>query len=218
MNLKQYLLKAEKPSKYRIKSIRPLGDNEMDIIEKVLMKYRPKDVSRPKKMMFQKHPLDYVGVENVEVYYIDVEVTVPVSPHALENEIEERLGLAFDSNVIQVISDNDPRGCCMNDDEEEEKVTDEKTALLLDPDYKEVAPINPDDFYGDNYNKKFTDYLNKVREERKYAKAAEKPKEGEPEIDSSNFNDGIPFENAKYSTIKASQHKSGLVMKPKTKK
>ena len=93
MNLKEYLLRVEKSKKYRIKSIVEIGDDQMDVIEKVLIKYRPKTVARPKKLMYQTNPLGFTGVKNAEMYIIDIELTVPVAPQALEFELEERLGL-----------------------------------------------------------------------------------------------------------------------------
>lgn len=201
MNLKEYLLRSEKTAKYRIKSLRPITDAHMDIIEKVLNKYRPKDVTRPKKLMFQTNPLGFTGAKNVEIWFIDVELTVPVAAKLLEYDLEEKLGLKYDSQAIQVVTEDDPRDCCMDDDKEE---TDEEgKALLLDPEYKEVQPIDADDYSGSAYNKKLTDYMKKIADEREHnPSAAAKGKEGQPDFDKADFNAGVPVEKAKFSTIK----------------
>lgn len=93
MNFTDYYLRTLKPNKYRIKTIAVIDDAEMDIIEKVLMRFEPTDISRPKKSIIQDNPADFVGVNYAEVYTIDFVTTVPVSDWELRRVLSDRLGV-----------------------------------------------------------------------------------------------------------------------------
>lgn len=203
--LKQYLLKTERTHKYRIKTIVELNDERVDVIEKVLAKYVPIDMSEIYKTILQKHPLDFHGVENAEVYFVDVELTLGPPPYVLQQEIYKALKTA-DKFVI-VRGENDPmelQNLQMAADAEMREEADKKgmkPARLLDtPDYPEAADVNPEDYYGDKYNAKLVDYLTKIEREHEKAielKNAPRPfgwldaKDQEPVQSDENFNDPV---------------------------
>ena len=64
---REFLATNEKQYYYRIKTVVPLDDAAMDRIERTIVKYLPLDVGRPEKTIFQRHPLDFPGVDNAEV-------------------------------------------------------------------------------------------------------------------------------------------------------
>ncbi len=155
MSFKNYYESVQKTFKFRIKSIYELDGETMDVIEAVLSKYRPTDMTRPKRMMFQTFPLGYTGPKVGEAFFVDVTLTVPVAPSVLAYEIKDSFGLNTNSDILTVT----------NPDEAEEEV-EHKEALLSDPEYKEVDVVKADDHFGDKYNGKFLKYLAKSQEER----------------------------------------------------
>jgi hypothetical protein len=101
MNFKNYYEQVQKTFKFRIKTVYKLDDESMDVIENVLTKYRPSKIGKPKKMMFQTNPLGFTGPKNVELYFFDVELTVPAAPSVLEYDLRASFGLLANSDLIQ---------------------------------------------------------------------------------------------------------------------
>ena len=191
---------------YRVKTVVELDDAAMDRIEKACAKYVPKDISAVMKTVFQRHPLDFPGIDNGEVYIVDLTFEYPASSYVLQQEL--RYALNIPEKFIIVRGDNDPseietqRLNAVADLEEEADAKGlERDALLNHPDYPEAEKIDAEDYYGDAYNSRLTDYLHRIKEERKLeVVAANAPKpfewlEQEPKQDTSDFNahiDGAP--------------------------
>lgn len=167
MSLKQYLANVEKTFKFRIKTLFPLVDETMDLLEKALLKYRPKSITDPVKTMYQTNPLGFTGVKYGEVFMTDVELTVPVTAHILELDLRSMLGLGSSDANLRVFSENDLAQQGIADAEKEEEDSEKKPALLTQEHFEEVEEAVFTDFYGDDYNKKFTAYLKQVEIERK---------------------------------------------------
>lgn len=188
MNLKDYLNTVEKTYKFRVKSVFAIDDEQMDIIERVLHKYRPNEIGRPKKMMFQTTPLGFTGLKNVEVHYIDVVLTVPAVADILENDLREQLGLKSDHEGLVVMAENDPR---MVVDAEPKKVE----SKLLDPEYKDAEEVKADEVSGDKYNKGLLKYFQKVADEREHNPGrVEVDAKAEPKIVADDFNANLSGE------------------------
>lgn len=206
--LHDYLSDVEKTFKFRIKSIYEIDDDAMNVIEHALMKYRPSDISRPKKLMFQTVPLGFSGAKNVELFIVDVTTTVPVASIVMQSVLRNAFGLQEGDGAIQVIGEHDQFAANgQMDDEpvkEEDETAEDKTALLLDPEYKEAADINADDYFGDNYNKKFLSYVNKVAAEHISKKKVDAPHpitkwESQPKPEMSpNFNDTVSHTGTRF--------------------
>lgn len=170
MNFRDYIANAEKTFKFQIKTLFPLGEDEMDLLEKALFKYRPVSVSKPKKTMFQSNPLGFTGAKNSEVFIVNVELTVPVTPLILQHDLRDQLHLHKDAKELKVFGEHseelgeqmEPLGS----GEEEAETT---PALLTQEAYEEVEEAKFEDNFGDAYNAKFTAYLKKVEAERKKA-------------------------------------------------
>jgi hypothetical protein len=200
MNFKNYYEKVQKTFKFRIKAVYKLDDESMDVIEKVLDKYRPSKVGQPKKMMFQTQPLGFVGAKNVELYFIDVELTVPANPAVLEYDLRSAFHISTQSDIIQVFPEH---GDPMEEAEEaaeEQHEAEETTALLNQPDYPEAAEVDPNDHFGDAYNKRFLEYVKEVEKKRDLNKKIDAPhpitkwekqpdpNSGDPKQDTADFN------------------------------
>lgn len=196
MNFKNYYESMLRTFNFRIKSVGRLGDEEMDVIERVLDKYRPSKISQPKKMMFQTFPLGFAGVQNAEIYFTDIELTVPARSATLAYDLRQAFGLSGDSALIQVEGENDDAGED-NEDAIENNHTDEP--LLTQPDYPEAPKVDPEKHFGDAYNKSFLSYVRKVEEERALnapvdaphpiSKWAQQPSDPNSDIDTAHFND-----------------------------
>jgi hypothetical protein len=169
MDFKKYIAETERSYNYRLRTICLLDDNAMDKIERIAMKYQPLDISRPRKTMMQKNPLDFQNVEHGEVWIVDFEFGLPASGYMFGEEI--RHALACPENHVIVRGSNDP-----TEVETERLVASEEmgkeaadrglspSGLLNDPHYSEVTPA--EDLYGKAHNEKFLGYLRTVQKER----------------------------------------------------
>ena len=164
MDFKQYLANAEKTFKFQIKTLFPLDNAVMDLLEKALQKYRPVSVSKPKKTMFHSNPLGFTGVKCAEVFIFDVELSVPVTATILEFDLHEILHLGKDSELLKVFGEHSSDlGASMEPlGSEDEK----HAALLTNENYEEVEEAKFEDHFGDAYNARFKAYLKKVEGER----------------------------------------------------
>jgi hypothetical protein len=203
MSIKTYIAEAERRYHFRVKTVVPLTDKEMDRIELAVAKYQPIEVGRPKKTMLQKHPLDFRDIENSEVYIVDMVLALPASPYVLQQDIRQNLNIP--EKYVVVRGDNEPieiegeRLAALAEIEAEAKKRGLKPAPVLgDPDYKEVESEVGTIYYGDGYNSAFLAYLTKVRSERMETRVdppnplfkwLDLPKDGgEPKQDPTNFN------------------------------
>jgi hypothetical protein len=196
MNFKDYYEKEQQTYEFRIKFAGKIGDEEMDVVEKVLSKYRPSKITTPKKMIFQTNPLGFTGVKNVEVWFVDATLTVPAHTPTLSADIKSEFGISYSSPLITITGANDDPIA-----DQEEILQKEHDALLLDPANSEHEEVKADELFGDAYNGKFLAYLQKAEEDREHKKKVDAPhpitkwekqpigKDVEPKIDSRNFND-----------------------------
>lgn len=178
MNLQQYINESERTYHYRIKTVVELGDDAMDRLERVLMKHCPVDVSRPRKTMLQKHPMDFTTVDAAEVYIVDVELGVPASPYVLHKELCKSMGVNGDHLNVRGYNEpseieNERLAAATEMDEEASAAGLEHTSVLLDPNYENGE--EPQELAGDGYTKKFLSYLRKVQEEKPTQKKVDAP-------------------------------------------
>jgi hypothetical protein len=159
MNFKDYYLKAQKVHKFRLKTIVCLDDAAMDSVERILRKYNPTSVSRPKKTIMQKNPLDFIGVEYAEVYIVDFETHMPVSPWMLRRELE--VGLGVPEKYIVIRSKDDP-------------LEDEATKAAGEEPEKETDTDVP--LAGNDRVNKLLQYVEELEKKRKDEIAAETKK------------------------------------------
>jgi len=178
MSLKQYIAETERTYTYRLKTIVPLDDYAMDRIERICMKYQPLDISRPRKTLLQKNPLDFTNIDAGEVWIVDLEFGLPASGYVLGQEVRHALGVP--ENHVIVRGSNDPteveseRLNAADEIGEEAKEKGLKpSGLLTDPTYSEVTPAA--DLYGKVHNEKFLDYLRTVQKEREEKSKVDAP-------------------------------------------
>ncbi len=169
----EYLAESVKEYNYRIKSIVPIDDSFLDRLETVFRKYDVIDVSAPKKTIVQNNPLDFKDIGHAEVYIVDVTTRIPASSYVMQQELRGILNIP--EKYIIVRGQNEPieletigiqASAEINAEAHEKGLT---RAPLLDasPDYEEVDyDAQPEPAYGDEFNKKFLNYLKNVKHAR----------------------------------------------------
>ena len=211
MNIRKYLAESEKHYHLRLKTIVPLEDKEMDRIERVVAKYNPITVSRPKKTILQKSPLDFDReVENAEVYIVDFVFGLPAEPMVVREDI--RKALDAPERYVVVKNRNDPTeietlrlDAIAEIEAEAKKRKLIPDGLLNNPEYIEGNGNIEDGshLFGNEYNTAFLNHLAKIKSERKAAEVKQtnalfnflgmpKREQQEPVQDSVDFNAHIP--------------------------
>lgn len=199
--LRKYL--TEQTYHYRVKTVVELDDVAMAHIERAVAKYVPVNISPVMKTIYQRHPLDFTGIDHGEVFIVDLEFEYPASAYVLQQEL--RFALNIPEKFIVVRGDNDPlemetqRLNAKNDLEAEAELKGlKKDALLNHGDYPEAEKVEAKDYYGDEYNARLSAYLKKIADERdNEVVAANAPRpfewlEREPKQDLTDYNAHIP--------------------------
>jgi hypothetical protein len=199
---RDYLASNERKYHYRIKTVQPLDDSAMDKIERAIVKYLPLDIGRVEKTIFQRNPLDFPGVENAEIYYVDITTGLPASSYVLQQDI--RFALNIPEKFIVVRAPNEPTEVETQRINAEADMAAEadskglKVDALLNTslDYPEARDVDATDYYGDKYNIRFLQALKEIEDARDMEiKAANAPKpfdwlesDMSPKQDMSDFN------------------------------
>lgn len=200
---KDYIQEQEKVYSLRIKSVAPIGDDELEWIERVLQKYVLIDITKPIKTIRQRHPLDFQDISNAEVWIIDIKCGLPVSAYVLKQELQ--LALSISENFIVVRGENDP----LEIETQRLNALDEIDAEALDKNLSPAARLSTNSeydkdergdleepMYGNEYNSKFLETLAKVAAEReRYGIEPASPEldEGDTVIDDMAPEDGNAF-------------------------
>lgn len=172
-SFRDYIKENHREYHVRVKTISPLEDDSMEIMERVLQKYVPIDIDGPTKTIIQKHPLDFTDIRNAEVYIVDITTELPVSAYVLQQEL--KLALDIPEKYIVVRSTNDPlevetQRMASNDEinmQAMEKGLEPEARLSTKSAYDtdELQELE-EPAYGDEYNKNFLEILKKVSSER----------------------------------------------------
>lgn len=155
----------------RLKTVVPLDDEAMDRVEMTVAKYQPLFISRPKKTIIQRQPIEFPAYQNAEVFIADFTFAMPVAPSVLRDDIRKTLGAA--DEAVYVRNDAEPGELEMEHlnaladiDAEATKKKLKPVARLDDPGYHEIDEVEHADMYGNEYNAAFLSYLARVRKEQ----------------------------------------------------
>jgi hypothetical protein len=178
-DFRAYLLQHERTHYYRVKTVTPIGDfgatdeervkasSFLSRIENGIQKYEPISIERVKKTILQRTPLDFVNINNKEVFILDLELGMPVSPTELQHLITVILDV--EPNHVMVYGENDPReidqqvNAAVKDMQDEVKAEGLTPAsVLVDADKKEADEPEAVQ-YGDSYNARLLKYFNDAR-------------------------------------------------------
>lgn len=178
MDLRKFIADSEKHYHLRLKTVVPLEDKEMDRIERVVAKYNPISISRPKKTILQKAPLDFDReVENAEVWMVDMVFGLPADPIVIREDIRKALNAPIKYVVVR--TQNDPteietlRLNAIEEINAEAKKRNLVPEALLNtqPEFIEGNGDSEDGthLFGNEYNNAFLFHLTKIRDARRDA-------------------------------------------------
>lgn len=160
--LNEYLMESAKTHEFRLKTCCELSDDQLDLLEKHLRKYEAFDIESPKRTILQKAPMEFYNAGATEIYIMDFKTKLPMSPAMLVNELVQKLGIGEGQirvrNKLEPAEKEDAASM-------EEPAEGSTQALLLDGEYSEADNPKAEEHYGDVYNTKFMDELNKARKE-----------------------------------------------------
>jgi hypothetical protein len=172
-SFREYITDQEREYNVRVKTIVPIGDDELALIEQVMQKYVIVDFTTPRKTILQKNPLDFYNIHNAEVYIFDITTRLPMSAYVVLQEL--KLALNIPEKYIVVRSENDPIENYSQQIEAEEQIEDESMKSDLDPsarlstnseyDKDERGDLE-EPLYGDEFNKNFLETLAQVAADR----------------------------------------------------
>lgn len=178
-DFRSYLIQHEQTQFYRVKTVTPIGDfgataedretanANLLRIEHAIQKYDPVSIERVKKTIIQRCPLDFINIQNKQVFILDLELGMRVSPIELQHLITVILDVP--ENYVVVYGESDPH-----------EVTDQVTAAMLDIETeaskKHLIPValldDPEHLeadtpetitYGDAYNSRLLQYFQGAR-------------------------------------------------------
>jgi len=170
---RDYVQEQENIYSLRIKSVVPMGSDEVEMIERVLQKYVLLDITNPTKTIRQRHPLEFQDINNAEVWIIDIRCGLPVSAYVLRQEL--KLALNISENFIVVRGENDPleietqRLNALNDIDEKalDKQLSPAARLGTNSEYdKDERGDLEEPMYGNEYNSNFLETLADIAAKR----------------------------------------------------
>ena len=175
-SLKEFIYNSQPEYQYRVKTTIELVPETMDRLEKHLVKYDVKQVSKPNKLMLQSQNADFPNSRGVEIYYTDITLGLPASDRTLASELAIAIGTAESAVVVR--GSNNPLDKDLKD-LEDRKNGDYKVKLGSDYSKNEVPDVGP--LFGDEYNSNFIKALAKAQKERatKFSYAAKEIEKGQ---------------------------------------
>ncbi|OUW01822.1 MAG: hypothetical protein CBD16_05035 [Betaproteobacteria bacterium TMED156] len=153
---KQYLKEAKHTYDFRIKIAKGCTDEQVDRIERHLLKYDVQKFSAPKKLMLQSEHKDFPTMRGIEIQVIEFSTALPASAFQIQEELKKLIGIG--DGLMKVRGAHEP---------DEQPATDkEAKSVLEDDEYSDAEKVKTDDFYGDKYNTSFVQELLKLRKEK----------------------------------------------------
>lgn len=173
-SFKKLLQENKKIFTYRLKTVVPLDDARMDILERFLHRYELLNMGAPRAMDPIQDSLEFRDLDNAEVNSVDFTIAVPMSAYILQQEL--RAALSLPEKFLVVRADNEPvevegsRNQMLRDLDQiaKEKGLGHRNSLLsTDREYLSAEQPDVQGVYGDEYNRKFLNMLAKVAQTRK---------------------------------------------------
>ena len=179
MELKNFIAESfKKEYGYRLKFAADCGSEHMDILEKCLAKYNLVSITPFKRTPIEENPQEFYRVKGTqctsEVCSTDVVLKYPVNERILEVWCSVNMELPHERVLAYNVKD--PRRIESEMAEEKAKAdldrqVSEEDAVLNDEDQAHYEKQNEDlDFakahFGEEYNKKFLDELQKIKNEK----------------------------------------------------
>ena len=178
MELKQYISEAfSKEYGFRVKIAADCGSDHMDIIEKCLAKYNLVSAAPFKRTPIEENPQEFLRAKGAkftsEVCSTDIVLKYPVNERILEVWLAVNLGL--DHERVLCYGVKEPRKFEADkaaerleadqdrfvNEEDSELAKEEMAHYEAEQEFAEEGPL-----FGEEFNKKFLDELNKIKAEK----------------------------------------------------
>ena len=170
---KQRLMEAQREFHYRLKTVVDLTDHRMENLERLLDRYKLIRIGAIQKVDGDLDTLEFADVENADIRYVDFAIGVPVSAYILQQEIRSILNVPekfvvvrSDNEAIEVDSARIQLLQTLDKVAAEAGHSLDASLLSTDPRYLDAEQPVVKDAFGDEYNKKFLNYLSKVASTR----------------------------------------------------
>lgn len=158
--LEDFIVGLQKDYRFRVRFLFEVTDEMVEKLEKRLEKYDVAEITQPEKTIFLKHSIGWTGPINSEVWVIDVAVLLPVSANHLQHEIANLFRVPVEKISVMTDQQEELEDLLKNQSKEPRE-----GALIDDPDYSEIPGIDHSDYYGDEYNKKMMDTIEKSKDD-----------------------------------------------------
>lgn len=185
-SFKEHLSESKKSYDFKIKVAGEFNSDQESKLKGLLEKYSVSNFKKSGTTPIQSLPLDFPKLKNCEVNIFEITLDYPATSFELTEYLSTELKLNKQNLAIK--RPNEPS------EEYQSPVELRDGALLNDPEYKEAPNVKFEDYYGDNYNKKFVKELNDLLKLERKARGEQIP----------------ASEQAKYNTDSESGTKSVL--------
>lgn len=169
----EYLTESKKRYDFRIKIAGDVTTEQEDTMKRLLGRFTNENTLtgfKKSKTPIQAVPLDFPQVKNCEVNIYEITLDFPTTQYELTEYLATELGIGKSHLVVR--RPGEPS------EEYQTPVAERTGALLDDPDYKESANAQFEDFYGDKYNSGFVKELNDILKLQRRERKEEIPTEG----------------------------------------
>lgn len=169
----EYLTESKKQYDFRIKIAGEMSTEKEDTMKRLLGRFTNENTLtgfKKSKTPIQAVPLDFPQVKNCEVNIYEVTLDFPTTQFELTEYLAAELGIGKQNLVVR--RPGEPS------EEYQTPAEEREGALLLDPDYKEAANAQFEDYYGDKYNTGFVKELNDILKLQRKERGEEIPTEG----------------------------------------
>lgn len=179
--LKDYITESFQAKKYifKLKIAGEITEDQEKSIKTILEKWGVDSFTKHGSTPIQGLPLDFPTLRNVNVNIFDVTLNYPTTPQELHEYI--CAGAKLGAGNVVVRNPNEP-----TEGYQTEEDAKRKSALLDDPNYKELPKVKTDDYYGSKYNQNLLKELAKESKARAKERGEKVPSEGDkssPEYD-----------------------------------
>ena len=177
MQFKEFISESfNKEYAYRVKLAADCGSEHMTTLEQCLSKYNLVSAAPFKRSPIEENPMEFVRAKGIklvtEVCATDIVLKYPVNPRILEVWLAINLGL--DHERVLCYGVNEPRRLEADMQSErleadEDRQVSEEDALLNDENMEHYEAQQDDvkDYgFGEDFNKKFLDELQKIKAEK----------------------------------------------------
>lgn len=173
-SFKELLNESQKNFSYRLKTVVNMDDEKMEDMERLLKRYKLLDIGSVHKISAKDDSLEFRDIENADVYFVDFMIGVPMSAYVLQQELravlnlpEKFLVVRADNEAIEVESMKNQLLRTLDQKAKQEGYTERGSLLSTDRFYLDAEQPLTDSAYGDKYNTKFLNLLQKIAITRK---------------------------------------------------